>query len=217
MSDDVTADDIFHRRQWTPGVGALDRSRPMPMQPATVERTIRLTPASTVQVRPVHWLWEGRIALGSLSLLGGREGIGKSILAYTLGADITKGTLPGVYLGKPRSVIVAATEDSWSHTIAPRLMAAGADLTRIYRVDVHTEEGVDMPLSLPVDIPGLTAAAKQADVGLILLDPLLSRLDSKLDSHKDANVRVALEPLVALAEETASWLAVIFCCATSSL
>jgi len=42
------------------------------------------------------------------------------------------------------------------------------------------------------------------DAALILLDPLLSRLDSSLDSHKDAEVRIALEPLVALADRSAA-------------
>src|SRR5688500_4380374 len=82
-------------------------------------RKVTLTAASTIKVRPVRWLWEGRLPLGGLSLLGGREGIGKSICAYTLAAEITKGRLTGAYWGKPRSVIVAATEDSWEHTINP--------------------------------------------------------------------------------------------------
>ena len=33
-----------------------------------------------------------------------------------------------------------------------------------------------------------------------MFDPLLSRLDSALDTHKDASVRQALEPLAAMAE-----------------
>jgi hypothetical protein len=38
------------------------------------------------------------------------------------------------------------------------------------------------------------------DAVLLILDPLISRLDPKLDSHKDADVRMALEPLVAMAD-----------------
>lgn len=37
---------------------------------------------------------------------------------------------------------------------------------------------------------------------MILLDPLMSRLDAKLDTHKDAEVRQALEPLVRIADQT---------------
>ena len=89
-----------------------------------------------ITLRPVRWLWTERLPVGAFALVGGREGVGKSILVYTLAADITQGTLPGVFHGTPKAVIVAATEDSWEHTIAPRLLAAGADLAKVYRADI---------------------------------------------------------------------------------
>lgn len=165
-------------------------------------RHLGLTPASTIQVKPVHWAWEGRIPLGSLALIAGREGIGKSTLGYTLAADLTRGRLPGVHDGKPKSVIVTATEDDWAHTINPRLMAADADLKRVYRVDVTTAMGIETGLSLPMDLDALGRAVEQVDAGMILLDPLMSRLATNLDSHKDADVRRALEPVAALGHRT---------------
>lgn len=165
-------------------------------------RQLKLTPASTIKPRPVHWLWTGRVALGTFALLGGREGIGKSTLAYTLIADITQGRLQGEHYGQARAVIVAAAEDPWEYVIVPRLMAAGADLTRIYRVDVVTSEGIDTELSLPRDLRGLEEQIRAVDAVLVLLDPLLSRLDAALDTHKDAEVRLALEPLTAIANRT---------------
>jgi 5S rRNA maturation endonuclease (ribonuclease M5) len=163
-------------------------------------RVIRLTPASEIRVRPVRWLWQDRIALGTLALLGGREGIGKTICAYTLTADITRGRLPGIYAGTAKAVIVVATEDSWQHTIVPRLMAAGADLDLVFRVDVTTTAGTETTLSLPRDFAELRSASTDAKAALVVLDPLLSRLDANLDTHKDAEVRIALEPLSALAD-----------------
>jgi hypothetical protein len=178
----------------------LSTPPPAPKTPPAYK--ITLTPASTITPRMVRWLWDGRIALGTLALIGGREGIGKSTVAYTLAAEITRGTLIGQYHGQTRAVIVAATEDSWEHTIVPRLMAAGADLDLVYRVDVVSTEGVDVTLSLPRDLTVLEVVVKQVAAAMILLDPLLSRLDVKLDTHKDAEVRIALEPLVTLAERT---------------
>lgn len=165
-------------------------------------RTVKLTPASSIAIRPVKWLWTQRLALGTLALLGGREGIGKSTIAYTVTADITRGRLNGECLGQPQSVIVAATEDSWEHTIVPRLMAAGADLDRVYRVDVSTYDGATVDLTLPRDLRSLEDAVREVGAALILLDPLMSRLDAKLDTHKDAQVRQALEPLVRVADNT---------------
>jgi hypothetical protein len=164
-------------------------------------RQVLLTPAPT-KVRPVRWLWHERLPLGALTLLAGREGIGKSTAAYTLIAQVTRGTLPGRYFGQPKAVVVCATEDSWEHTISPRLMAAGADMGRVYRVDVVTSEGADGTLSLPGDLPALADEMREADAALLLLDPLLSRLDAALDTHKDAEVRQALEPLVAFADRS---------------
>ena len=163
-------------------------------------RTVRLTPASAIKPRPVLWAWEGRIAVATLSLLAGREGIGKTVLAYTLAADITRGRLPGAFFGTPKPVIVCATEDSWAHTIVPRLMAAGADLDLVYRVDVVSQSGTDVALSLPVDLKELEALVVDVGAALVILDPLLSRLASNLDTHKDAEVRQALEPLSRLAD-----------------
>lgn len=165
-------------------------------------RELNLTPASAIKIRPVRWLWAARIPLGTLVLLGGREGIGKSLIGYTLAAEVTRGRLSGEHKGQPKAVIVAATEDSWEHTIVPRLLAAGADLDRVYRVDVTTAIGVDTGLSLPRDLPALGDAVREVGAVLILLDPLMSRLDTHLDSHKDAEVRIALEPLVKLAGDT---------------
>ncbi|MGO8870932.1 MAG: AAA family ATPase [Acidimicrobiales bacterium] len=163
-------------------------------------RHVELVPASSIKIKPVHWLWKDRIPLGELTLLAGREGIGKSIIAYTLAAWITRGTMKGRYFGEPRSVVVAATEDSWEHTIVPRLMAAGADLDRVFRIDVVTEDGIAGLLTLPSDIADLHDAVRRSDAALVLLDPLISRLSAHLDSHKDAEVRVALEPLTAFAK-----------------
>ena len=175
---------------------------PEPMEDEPGERRLRLTAASSIKPRPVRWLWEARVALGTLCLLAGREGIGKSSLAYAIAAQITRGMLQGVYFDEPRAVIVAATEDSWQHTIVPRLMAAGADLDLIYRVDVTVTDGPDTEITLPSDLSQLEESVADVGAALILLDPIMSRLHASLDTHKDAEVRLALEPLVALADRS---------------
>jgi hypothetical protein len=111
----------------------------------------------------------------------------------------------------PKSVLVAAAEDSWSQTIVPRLIAAGADLDRVFRVEI-TADAVHSELIRPRDLAcrpppptqrtrsRVRKVAHEVDAVLLILDPLISRLDPKLDSHKDADVRMALEPLVAMAD-----------------
>ena len=177
-------------------------SEPGTESPAESEehRRLVLTPAAAIKPRRVRWLWQGRLALGTLALLAGREGLGKSTLGYWLAAQITRGTLPCECWGQPMAVLVCATEDSWEHTIVPRLIAADADLDRVYRVEVEANS-VHVGLSLPRDLPAVRHAANETQAALLLLDPLMSRLDDRLDTHRDGQVRLALEPLVAAADQ----------------
>lgn len=168
----------------------------------TVGRRIVLTKAADITPMPTTWLWDKRLPTGALTLIAGPEGTGKSTVAYTLAAEITCGTLTGRHKGTARAVLVAATEDSWARTIVPRLMAAGADLNLVYRIEVVTALGTGGYLTLPKDVPDLEEAVVQTGAVMLLLDPLMSRLEAGLDSHKDAETRRALEPIAAIAERT---------------
>jgi RecA-family ATPase len=103
--------------------------------------------------------------------------------------------------GKPRSVIISATEDAWAETVIPRLMACGADLEKILRIDAVTPEGLPEAVKLPRDLAEPERIVKAEDVALLLLDPLIGSVSGSIDSHKDHEVRHALEPLARLASE----------------
>jgi hypothetical protein len=174
-------------------------------------RRLQLTPASQIRVRPVRWLWDttpegapptsqGRIPMNSLCIAAGGPGLGKSQFAAWMAARVTTGTLPGELHGSPRSVIYAATEDSWSYTIAPRLIAAGADLNRVFRIDVRDDNEMNARLTLPVDIDLLGRTAEEYSVGLVVADPLLSLIDDSINDYRQKEVRKALEPLAAAAD-----------------
>jgi hypothetical protein len=164
-------------------------------------RRVRLTPASAIQMRPVRWLWDDRIPAGAITLMPGREGIGKSLALAWLAARLTRGQLPGVHHGAPRPVIYAATEDSWSHTIGPRLYAAGADLDMVFRADVE-HDGTITALTLPLDCADLAREVRELGVVMLAADPLLSLIDGRIDAHRDRDLRTALEPLAHLADST---------------
>jgi hypothetical protein len=166
----------------------------------TAGRHVTLQSASELVMRRAIYLFDQRVPVGMLSLLAGREGLGKSLLSQTIAADLTQGRLAGCYRGKPKSVIIVATEDAWEYVIVPRLKVAGADASRCFRVNITTTKYGSVELSLPDDLPALTPLVKQHDVALLLLDPIISRLGSKLDTHVDAEVRQALEPLRGFAE-----------------
>lgn len=81
-------------------------------------------------------------------------------------------------------------------------MAAGADLDKVNFADVIAPDGSIDSLSLPRDLQALEQQIVDQGIVAVWLDPLLSRLDAALDSHKDGEVRQALEPLSAMAERT---------------
>lgn len=177
------------------------------------ERRLVFTKASSITPRPVRWAWdtapdaepadrEGRFPVGSLVLAVGRAGVGKSQFACWLTAKITTGTLPGAGYGQARSVMYAATEDSWEMTIVPRLMAAGADLDRVYHVRVVSDTDMHARLTLPSDTHMLERGLVAHGVALVVMDPLLSLIDSSINDYRAREVREALEPLVALADRT---------------
>ncbi|MFF1413372.1 AAA family ATPase [Streptomyces sp. NPDC058289] len=184
---------------------------PEPPEDAPPARAIVLQPASKIRIRPVRWLWDttpegapptshGRVPMDSLVIAAGGPGIGKSQFAVWATARITTGTLPGELWGKPRGVIYAASEDSWCYTIAPRLIAAGADLDLVYHITVKDDGQLSARLTLPTDTSMLGKVAEEYSIGLLVADPLLSLIDKGINDYRAAEVRQALEPLVAAAE-----------------
>lgn len=159
---------------------------------------VKLIDADSIRLEHVSWCWEDRMAAGMLSLLAGREGLGKSMIGYWIAAQLTQGKLPGIHFGTPKHVFIVATEDSWPHVVAPRLIAAGADMSYIKQVKADLGEGVEGEIILPQDVVELTLVAMDLQPALLLLDPFMSRVAGGLDSHKDADVRRALEPLTSM-------------------
>lgn len=158
--------------------------------------------ASSMKMKPTKWLYDGRIPAGAITLLAGREGIGKSTIGFDIVAQLTRGELPGRYLGTPRSVGIVASEDSWEAVILPRLVAAHADLDRVHRVEAVNPEGEYETVSAPADLQRLRLLCAEHDIALLVVDPIMSVISGTLDTHKDREVRQALDPLSRFASET---------------
>lgn len=171
-------------------------------------RRARVTWADQIEPEPVVWAWQegddGRIPSGSLSVAAGREGTGKSSFGIWLAAQITRGALPGSFHGTPRRIFYVAVEDSWKHTLVPRLIAAGADLSKVGRFEVVTVDGDEVTLSLPHDNSLLEREVRSHDVALVVIDPLMSVIGERIDTHREREVRSALDPLAKLADRTGS-------------
>ncbi len=157
---------------------------------------VRLLRGDAVALEPVRWLWRDFLPAGMLTILGGAPGCGKTTIALSLAATVTRGgSWPdGTRCTRPGDVIVWSGEDPPTVTAA-RLTAAGADMTRVHFIDGVSDgqafdPGRDMLL--------LEATAERlAAPRLLILDPIVSAVAG--DSHKGAEVRRSLQPVVDLA------------------
>lgn len=152
----------------------------------------------------VTWLWRNLIPLSMLSFVEGDPDGGKTTIVIDLAARVTAGAaFPGETVGRPpRSVLFICSEDSASLTIKPRLRAAGADMSRVHFIEgIDTPEG-RRPVLIPDDLADIQAAAKNLDVELIAIDPLMGLFSADVNTHNDQSVRQALHPLKEFAEKT---------------
>ncbi|MGI8311825.1 AAA family ATPase [Saccharopolyspora hattusasensis] len=148
-------------------------------RPADPLRRVAWRRASEIAIKRRSWLWADQVPLGETTLFVGHAGVGKSQGAAWLSAQVTRGMLPGELEGQSCPVMYVATEDSWEYTLAPRLLAAGADMDRVLAVHTETQIGSDIAvgtLSLAVDVPSLRDAVEATGARVIVLDALLSAM-----------------------------------------
>jgi putative DNA primase/helicase len=87
----------------------------------------------------------------------------------------------------------------------PRLIAAGADLSRVHFVEgtLDGKKNRSQSFNLQFDLDLLERKIEEiGDVGLVIMDPVSAYLGGGLDSHKNAEVRRVLEPVGQLAQRT---------------
>ena len=171
-------------------------------------RIVEAIPATLIKPEPTEYVWAGRIVQSELGLIVGPPGVGKGSIMMDLIAQLTRGTLVGDLYGTPSSALIASAEDSPSRTLIPRLLAAGADLELVQIVRVK-DKGDEDALTLPDDVPSLSALVELSGAALVLIDPISAHLASSVDSHRDASIRRALAPLARMSHETGAALMVV--------
>lgn len=184
-------------------VAAVPHSRlpqTLPAPPAMPATAMRLVRADTIAIEPVRWVWPGYLPAGMLAILGGAPGCGKTTIALALAAAITTGSAwpDGTPGGAPADVLVWSGEDLPS-VLAGRLAAMGADRTRVHFVDGVGEGDQKRGFDPGRDMPLLEAAARALPAPrLLIVDPIVSAVAG--DSHKNAEVRRSLQPVVDLGQ-----------------
>jgi putative DNA primase/helicase len=134
--------------------------------------------ADQITLKRVVWLWLNRFAQ-KLNLLVGNPDQGKGLITQYVVACLTTGrdwfgcknTLP------PSEALVMANEDDWNDTIAPRLVAAGADMSKVHWIKIED-----------------TFQGKKAEERDLQLDRDAARLEEFLTDHPAVRL-VVVDPI----------------------
>ena len=158
-----------------------------------------LTCGTDLTPEPYRWLWQYWLAMGKLHILAGAPGQGKTTIALAMAATITiGGHWPDGSRCAPGNVLIWSGEDDPADTLVPRLMAAGADRARCYFIEGARRGGEVVPFDPARDLGQLLEAIEKiGGISLLVIDPVVSAVTG--DSHKNTEVRRALQPLVDLA------------------
>lgn len=155
-----------------------------------------------VEATPISWLWKDRIAIGRITVMAGHPGCGKSMATADMAARVSTGTAWPDGPPCPRGrVLLLSAEDDPADTIKPRLLAAGADCSRVNVLTASTFREKERVITL-ADVDVIEDALRQHDdYRLLVVDPIGSYLGAGVDAHRDNETRAVLAPVAALGRE----------------
>lgn len=158
---------------------------------------LKLIHMEDVQTREVNWLWYPYITYGKITVIEGDPGEGKTTLALTLAALLSRGQpLPcdEDIPYEPISIIYQTAEDGIDDTIKPRLEKANADCSKIRVIDETEKE-------LSMTDERLEQAIAETNAKLVILDPIQAYIGSDVDMHRANEIRPVLKRLGIIAEK----------------
>ena len=149
-----------------------------------------------IEQTSVEWLWFPYLPFGKLTIIQGNPGEGKTYFAMMLTAACTnRKTFPNMEEIEPFNVIYQTAEDGMGDTIKPRLVEAGADLSRVMVID-DTEE------ALTLSDDRIEKAIRQNQVRLLIIDPVQAVIGADVDMNRANEVRPVFRKLGMIAEKT---------------
>lgn len=166
-----------------------------------METVLELQPFDSIEAKPVSWLWRDRIPHRKLTVFSGDPDCGKTCVLIDVIARFTSGRgFPDAEKEiEPGSVLILNAEDDPGDTLKPRLIAAGADLSRIFFVKGITirqgakkaerEFAFDSDLKILED-----KISERPEIALVAVDPVSNYL-GKVNIDRTQEVRRVLAPL----------------------
>ena len=114
------------------------------MEKCRMEPELKLINMDTVEVEQIEWLLYPFIPYGKVTIIQGDPGEGKTTMVLQIIAKLTRGELilptdskteDKENVAAPVNVIYQTAEDGLGDTIKPRLLAAGADCSKVLVID----------------------------------------------------------------------------------
>ena len=187
------------------------------------EPKLKLINMDSVEVEQVEWLLYPFIPYGKVTIIQGDPGEGKTTMVLQIIAKLTRGepVLPVTDTTKekqsdeadsenndsdaegniqeqpsilPVNVIYQTAEDGLGDTIKPRLLAAGADCSKVLVIDDS-----DQPLTM-ADVR-LEEAIVQTKAKMVVFDPIQGFLGAEVDMHRANEIRPLMKRIAVLAEK----------------
>ena len=183
-ADDLV-DDVFKR------YAAPDLE---PEQDETEQPGLTLVRADRVEPSETEWLMPNLLPAAHPVIFLGDEGIGKGLWWCNLLGRVTTG--PNAV-----DVIVMVAEDDPEETVVPRLIAAGADRSRVHFLVRDPETLTGVPV-IPGDNARVTSLIDQTGARLVVIDPWMSVVPGHLQVRDTQQARQALDPVTRMARRT---------------
>ena len=149
-----------------------------------------------IEQTSVEWLWFPYIPFGKLTIVQGNPGEGKTYFAMMLTAACTNRKLfPNMEDIEPFNVIYQTAEDGMGDTIKPRLVEAGANLSKVMVIDDSEE-------ALTLSDDRIEKAVRQNHVRLVIIDQVQAFIGADVDMNRANEVRPVFRKLGMIAEKT---------------
>lgn len=161
---------------------------------------------SQIQTAAVEWLIPGLFPRGELSVLGADGGTGKGLWQAQLIAHATTARESDFFPGsisKPCRALIFSGEDDPAKVLRPRLLAAGADVEKVF---VETSDGFFRKNGclLSIDSELMAEIIRNTAPDLVIVDPYQAFLPMDVKMAERNQMRGATTPLRAVLRETNS-------------
>jgi hypothetical protein len=176
---------------------------------AATDAELGIIGGDEVEPENPEWLWEHRFFANKINLVAGGGGDGKTTLLLTVAAVKTRGgAFPdGSPSGAPGTALVLAAEDGPADTLLPRLIAAGADVSRVkfLKPQVTIPKKGNRPAMVdPVTLQNLAywrTVFKRYRPAMLIIDPVPAYMGRGVNDHRNADVQAVMNRFSDLATE----------------